>query len=89
MYRQAGGTIPPSPAVPPPFTQGRLIADAQCASLHGVRPYPLPFRQTGVGTAIGRPRADVVIGPYGGPTEGIGFPEHTHRALREAVTGGD
>ena len=83
-----GDTIPPSPAVPPPFTQGRLnpsvtlrvpppftqgrlIADAQCASLHGVRPCPLPFRQTGVGTAIGRPRADVVIGPYGGPTEAL------------------
>ena len=26
LYRQAGGTIPPSPTVPPPFAQGRLIA---------------------------------------------------------------
>ena len=30
--------------------------------------------QTPVGTAIGRPRADVVIGPYDVRQGGIGFP---------------
>ena len=51
--------------VPPPFAQGRLIADAQCASLHGAIPYPLPFRRTGVGADdhIG-PRDAVVCVPY-------------------------
>ena len=56
IVRQAGGTIPPSRfACHLPLHKGGFIR-------------PTHFRQMPVGTAIGRPRADVVIGPYARPT---------------------